>query len=78
MNETISTKYGFAPETFKKRNLNPNDGKYFQEVYDFVRLRKIENNQLRNEKFDLKIDERKRTLRSPLNLTEKVFILAER
>ena len=78
MNETISTKYGFAPETIEKRSLNPNNGKYFQEVYDFLRLRKIENNQLRNKKFDLKIDKRKRTLRSPLNLTEKVFILVER
>ena len=78
MNETISTKYGFAPETIEKRSLNPNNGKYFQEVYDFLRLRKIENNQLRNKKFDLKIDKRKRTLRSPLNLTVKVFILVER
>ena len=29
MNETISTKYNFAPETIEKRSLNPNDGKYF-------------------------------------------------
>ena len=42
MNETISTKYQLAPETTEKRNLNPNDGKYFQEIYDFMRLRKIE------------------------------------
>ena len=58
MNETISTKYNFAPETIEKRTLNPNDGKYFQEIYDFVRLRKIENNQMRNEKYDQKIDRR--------------------
>ena len=38
MNETISTKYQLAPETIEKRNLNPNDGKYFQETYDFMRL----------------------------------------
>ena len=78
MNETISTKYGLAPETIEKRNLNPNDGKYFQEIYDFVRLRKIENNQLRNDKYDQKIDKRKITLRSQLNLNEKVLVLAER
>ena len=30
MNETIPTKYQLAPETIKKRSLNPNDGKYFQ------------------------------------------------
>ena len=44
MNQTISTKYQLAPETIEKRSLNPNDGKYFQEIYDFVRLRKIEIN----------------------------------
>ena len=78
MNETISTKYSLAPETIEKRSLNPNDGKYFQEIYDFVRLRKIENNQLRNDKYDQKIDKRKITLRSQLNLNEKVLVLAER
>ena len=50
MNETISTKYNLAPETIEKRSLNPNDGrKYFQQIYDFVRLRKFENNQMRND-----------------------------
>ena len=44
MNQTISTKYQLAPETIEKRSFNPNDGKYFQEIYDFVRLRKIEIN----------------------------------
>ena len=50
MNETISTKYDLMPQTIEKRSLNTNDGKYFQEIYDFVRLRKIENNQMRNDK----------------------------
>ena len=78
MNETISTKYQLVPETIEKRSLNPNDGKYFQEIYDFMRSRKIENNQMRNDKYDQKNDRRKRTLRSPLNLDEKVLVLAER
>ena len=78
MNETISTKYQLAPETIEKRSLNPNDGKYFQEIYDFMRLRKIETNQMRNDKYNQKIDRRKRKLRSPLNLDEKVLILSER
>ena len=78
MNETISTKYQLAPKTIEKRSLNPNEGKYFQEIYDFMRIRKIENNQMRNDKYDQKIDRRKRTLRSPLNLDEKVLVLAER
>ena len=56
MNETISTKYGLAPETIEKRSLNLNDGKYFQDIYDFVGLTKIENNQSRNEKYNQKID----------------------
>ena len=38
MNKTISTKCGLAPENIKKRSLDPNDEKFFQEVYDFVRL----------------------------------------
>ena len=42
MNETISTKYGFAPETIEKRSLNQKDDPYFNEIYDFVRLRKVE------------------------------------
>ena len=78
MNETISTKYQLAPETIEKKSLNPNDGKYFQEIYDFMRIKKIENNQMRKAKYDQKIDRRKKTLRSPLNLDEKVLVLAER
>ena len=46
MNETISTKYQLAPETIENRSLNPNDGKYLQELYDFMSIRKIENNQM--------------------------------
>ena len=78
MNETISTKYQLVPETIEKRSLNPNDSKYFQEMHDFMRIRKIENNQMRNNKCDQKIDRRKRTLRSPLNLDKKALVLAER
>ena len=74
MNETISTKYELAPETIEKRSLNPNDGKYFQEIYDFMRLKKIGNNQTRNNPYNEKLDKRKRKLRSPLNLDEKVLV----
>ena len=78
INKTISTKYQLAPETIEKMSLNSNDSKNFQEIYDFMRIRKIENNQMRNDKYDRKIDRRKRTLRNPLCLDEKVFALAER
>ena len=47
--KTISTKYRLAPETIESRSFNSNDGKYFQEIYDFMRIRKIENNQMRND-----------------------------
>ena len=78
MNETISTKYQLAPETIEKRSLNSNDGKYFQEIYDFMSLRKIETNQSRNDRYNEKIDRRKKRLRRPLNIHEKVLVLAER
>ena len=61
MNQTISTKYQLAPETIEKRSLDPNDGKYFQERYKFMRIKKIENNQMRNNKYNQKTDRRKRT-----------------
>ena len=70
MNETISTKYGFSPETIEKRSLNPKDGKYFQEIYDFVRLRKIENNQMRNEKYE-KLDRRKKNFKKSIKSYRK-------
>ena len=78
MNETILTKYQLAPETIEKRSLNPSNSKYFQEIYDFMRIRETENNQMRNDKYDQKNDRRKRTLRCLLNLDEKVLVLAER
>ena len=78
MNNVNSTKYKLAPETIEKRSLDSNDDEYFQEIYHFMRLQKIGSNQLRNEKYNEKIDRRKRKLRSPLNLDEKVLVLAER
>ena len=42
MNETISTKYGFAPETIEERILDQKDDPYFNEIYNFVRLRIVE------------------------------------
>ena len=38
MNQTISAKYQLAPEKIEKRILDPNNGKYFQEIYDFMRI----------------------------------------
>ena len=55
MNNVNSTKYELAPQTIEKRSLDPNDGEYFQEIYDFMRLKKIGNNPLWNEKIWWKI-----------------------
>ena len=55
-----STKYELAPEAIEKRSSDFNDGKYFQEIYDFMRLRKIGNNRLRNEKYGEKLDKKKK------------------
>ena len=41
MNNLNSTKYELPTETIEKRSLDRNDGEYFQEIYDFMRLRKI-------------------------------------
>ena len=58
MNNTISTKYELAPEKIEKRSLDPKDGKYFQEIYDFMQVKKIGNNQSRNHKYNQKLDKR--------------------
>ena len=50
MNNVNSTKYELAPETIEKRSLDPNDGEYFQKIYDFMRLKKIGNNRLQIKK----------------------------
>ena len=75
MNDTISTKYELAPEMIEKGSLDPKDGKYFQEIYDFMRVKKIGNNQSRNDKYNQKLDRRKRKLRSPLNVESFNFNL---
>ena len=78
MNNTNSTKYNLPPELVEKKSLDKKNGDYFREIYDFLRVRKIETNQSRNLKYNQKKDRRKKQLRSPLNLEEKVLVLAER
>ena len=52
--------------------------KNFQEVYNPTRLKKNQNNEMRIDKYNQRIDRRKKILRSPLNIGEKVLVLAER
>ena len=52
MNKTVSLKYVLPPEVIEEKSLDLNNWKYFREVYDFARLWKVEDNQLRNQKYD--------------------------
>ena len=62
MNKAVSAKYGIAPENIEEKSLDSKDGKYFQEVYDFMRLKKIQNNEMRVDKYNQRIDRRKKNL----------------
>ena len=75
MNETLSQKYDVAPETIESNSLK---SEYFKRIFDFQRIKKVEETNRRQEKFAIKKDRRRRKLRSPLKIGEKVIILAER
>ena len=77
LNNTRFAKYGYLPEQIEEQALDPNTGKYFQEVYNFCRLIKVKEKRDRTERFDTKLDRRKRRLRNPLEIGEKVLVLAE-
>ena len=78
LNNIDSPKYGFAAQDIENKSLDKNSGKNLQEIYDFHRLWRVKEANIRNEKYAEKLDVRKkRTLRSPLNIGEKVLLLAE-
>ena len=62
----------------KNKHLAPKQEKYFQEVFDFHRLIKVKENRDQTERFDAKVDTRKKLLRDPLEMRENVLVLAER
>ena len=71
--------YDVAPETILKKSLDPKTGGEFQQIYDFHRLNAIGKRHDREEKYFTKIDKQKRRqLRDPLNVDERVFILSSR
>ena len=78
MNNIIFPKYSIAPEKTEQKSSDPNIGEYFREVYDFVKLKKIKENKDRLQKYDEKSDKRKKKLRNPLGIGEKILVLAER
>ena len=79
MNESASTKYGVSPESVENKTTDSSkDSKFNREMYDFLRVKKVDNNNYRNSKYDAKKDRRQKKLRNPLYLDEKVLVLAER
>ena len=66
------------PKKQNKKSLHPNIGGYFKDVYDFVRLKKIKESEDRSQKYNKKLDKREKTLRSSLDIGEKVLVSAER
>ena len=76
LNRINSEKYGLSPDIIEKKSLK---SEYFKEIYDFHRLVKVTKGINRYERYNEKLDKKqKRKLREPLNINEKVLVLAER
>ena len=75
LNKTPSAKYEIPPETVENNTLN---SEFNREMFDFLRIKKVDNNKFRNEKYNRRKDRRQKKLRNPLYLDEKVLVLAER
>ena len=76
MNNTKSIKYDLEPEVIEKRSLTDDN---FREKYDFYRLDKVTKALNRYKKYNVNIDfRRKRKLRDPLAIDERVLVLASR
>ena len=54
MNETISTKYGVSPESVEKSTLDLKNGEFNGEMYNFQRIKKVDNNIYRTKKYETK------------------------
>ena len=79
LNNTRSAKYGFSPKQIEEKSLNPERGQQFKETYDFSRLWRIKEAQGRSERYAKNLDARKkRRTCDPLDIGEKVLLLAER
>ena len=76
MNNTKSIKYDLEPEVIEKQSLTDDN---FREKYDFYRLDKVTKALKRYKKYDENIDlKRKKKLREPLAIGERVLILTSR
>ena len=79
MNKKIMPMYDVAPETILSKSLDPKTGEEFQQIYDFRRIAAVGKRHDREQKYFEKIDRQKRRqLRDPLNIGERVFVLSSR
>ena len=76
MNNTKTEKYNLEPEVIERKSVQDEN---FKERYDFHRLNQITKTSERYKRHDIKIDlKRKKKLREPLVIGERVLILASR
>ena len=76
MNNTKSIKYDLEPEIIEQRSLTDD---IFREKYDFYRLKRVTQALKRYKKYDIAVDlKKKKKLRQPLAIGERVLILASR
>ena len=73
-NNTKAAKYGYSPEQIEEKALDPEIGKYFQEVYDFPCLIKVKENRDQTERYDAKVDKHKKRLGDFFEIGEKVLV----
>ena len=79
LNNIKSPKYGYAPQKVENKSLDKKTGQNFQEIHNFNRLWRVKEARLRSEKYSENLQLRqKRTLRGPLDISEKVLIFAQR
>ena len=79
LNNTHCVKYSFSPEQIEEKCLDPKEGQKFRETYDFSKLCRIKEAQGRSERYAKNLDARKkRRLRDPLDIGEKVLVLSKR
>ena len=75
MNKTKTVKYDVEPEEIEKRSLEDDN---FREKYDFYRLAKVGKHHARQLRYKTKDEKIPRKSREPLNIGEKVLVIAER
>ena len=75
LNKTRSAKYEFSPNKIEEKSLENN---YFTDIYDLHRLVRVKNHEDWTVRYMEKQDDRKRRkLREPLDIGEKVLVIAE-